>query len=53
MQPAHLDMEKLSTANGAGLVTRLSGKLSLMQVAGLAKVLPIFPTVEAALSATS
>jgi len=112
MQPAHLDLEKLPASNGANLVTRLSGKLSLetvnnfiqtmrpepaanlvldmsgvsfldsagvgalvslfvhrrskgqslaiaaltqqgmavMQVAGLVKLLPTYPTVEAALA---
>jgi anti-sigma B factor antagonist len=111
MQPAQLDLEKVSATNGSNLVTRLSGKLSLetvhnfiqtlrpepaahlvldmsgvtfldsagvgalvslfvhrrntgksfalagltqqgmavMQVAGLTKLVPIFPTVEAAL----
>jgi anti-sigma B factor antagonist len=115
MQPAHLDLEKLSASNGSNLVTRLSGKLSLetvhnfiqtlrpepaahlvldmsgvafldsagvgalvslfvhrrnqgksfalagltqqglavLQVAGLTKLLPMYPTVEAALAATS
>jgi anti-sigma B factor antagonist len=113
MQPAHLDLEKLSSSNGTSLVTRLNGKLSLetvhnfiqtlrpepsahlvldmsgvsfldsagvgalvslfvhrrnvgksfaiagltqqgmavLQVAGLVKLLPNFPTVEAALAA--
>jgi len=113
MQPAQLDLEKLSASNGSNLVTRLSGKLSLetvhnfiqtlrpepaahlvldmsgvsfldsagvgalvslfvhrrsvgksfalagltqqgmavLQVAGLVKLLPNFPTVEAALAA--
>jgi anti-sigma B factor antagonist len=113
MQPAHLDLEKLPASDGAHLVARLSGKLSLetvnnfiqtmrpepvahlvldmsgvsfldsagvgalvslfvhrrhhgqslalaaltqqgtavMQVAGLMKLLPMFPTVEAALAA--
>jgi anti-anti-sigma factor len=32
MQPAHLDLEKSPTSNGAHLVTRLSGKLSLETV---------------------
>ncbi len=112
MQPAQLDLEKLSASNNGSLVTRLSGKLSLetvhnflqtmrpepaahlvldmsglsfldsagvgalvtifvhrrnsgksfalaaltgqgaavLQVAGLAKLLPSFPTVEAALA---
>src|SRR5579863_8680349 len=114
MQPAHLDLEKLSQSNENNLVTRLNGKLSLetvsnfiqtlrpepaahlvldmsgvafldsagvgalvslfvhrrnlgksfalagltqqgmavMQVAGLVKLLPNFPTVDAALAAT-
>ncbi len=113
MEPAHLNLEKVSAANGGNLVTRLSGKLSLetvhnfiqtlrpetaahlvldmsgvsfldsagvgalvslfvhrrnlgqsfaiagltkqgtavLQVAGLTKLLPNFPTVEAALAA--
>jgi anti-anti-sigma factor len=113
MQPAKLDLEKVSASNGGNLVTRLTGKLSLetvhnfiqtlrpepaahlvldmsgvsfldsagvgalvslfvhrrhggqsfalaaltqqgmavLQVAGLAKLLPNFPTVEAALEA--
>jgi anti-sigma B factor antagonist len=113
MQPAKLDLEKVSASNGSNLVTRLNGKLSLetvhnfiqtlrpepaahlvldmsgvtfldsagvgalvslfvhrrsagksfalagltqqgtavLQVAGLAKLLPNFPTVEAALEA--
>jgi anti-sigma B factor antagonist len=113
MQPAHLDLEKVSASNGSNLVTRLNGKLSLetvhnfiqtlrpepathlvldmsgvsfldsagvgalvslfvhrrnlgksfaiagltqqgmavLQVAGLVKLLPNFPTVEAALAA--
>lgn len=113
MQPAHLDLEKLSASHGGNLVTRLHGKLSLetvnnfiqtlrpepaahlvldmsgvsfmdsagvgalvslfvhrrhngksfalagltqqgtavLQVAGLTKLLPTFPTVEAALEA--
>ena len=113
MQPAHLDLEKLSESNENNLVTRLNGKLSLetvstfiqtlrpepaanlvldmsgvafldsagvgalvslfvhrrnqgksfaitgltqqgmavMQVAGLTKLLPMYPTVEAALAA--
>jgi anti-anti-sigma factor len=113
MQPAQLDLEKLSASNGSNLVTRLNGKLSLetvhnfiqtlrpepaaylvldmsgvsfldsagvgalvslfvhrrnngqsfavaglttqgmavLQVAGLVKLLPNFPTVEAALAA--
>jgi len=113
MQPAKLDLEKVSASNGSNLVTRLTGKLSLetvhnfiqtlrpepaahlvldmsgvsfldsagvgalvslfvhrrhsgqsfalaaltqqgmavLQVAGLAKLLPNFPTVEAALEA--
>jgi anti-sigma B factor antagonist len=113
MQPAQLDLEKLSASNGSNLVTRLKGKLSLetvhnfiqtlrpepaahlvldmsgvsfldsagvgalvsllvhrrnlgrsfaiagltqqgmavLQVAGLTKLLPNFPTVEAALEA--
>jgi len=113
MQPAYLDLEKLSSSNGTNLVTRLNGKLSLetvhnfiqtlrpepaahlvldmsgvtfldsagvgalvslfvhrrnagksfaiagltqqgmavLQVAGLTKLLPNFPTVEAALEA--
>ena len=113
MQPAHLDLEKLSESNDNNLVTRLNGKLSLetvhnfiqtlrpepaanlvldmsgvafldsagvgalvslfvhrrnlgksfaltgltqqgmavMQVAGLMKLLPMYPTVEAALAA--
>jgi anti-sigma B factor antagonist len=113
MIPARLDLEKLPATNGANLVTRLNGKLSLetvhnfiqamrqepadhvvldmsgvsfldsagvgalvslfvnrrnngkslvlagltqqgsavMQVAGLTKILPVFPTVEAALQA--
>jgi anti-sigma B factor antagonist len=32
MQPAHLDLEKLSSSNGSSLVTRLNGKLSLETV---------------------
>lgn len=32
MQPAHLDLEKLSSTNGNNLVTRLNGKLSLETV---------------------
>src|SRR5580658_1288565 len=32
MQPAQLDLEKLSASNGGNLVTRLSGKLSLETV---------------------
>lgn len=32
MQPAHLDLEKLSSTNGHNLVTRLNGKLSLETV---------------------
>jgi anti-anti-sigma factor len=32
MQPAHLNLEKLPASNGANLVTRLSGKLSLETV---------------------
>jgi anti-sigma B factor antagonist len=32
MQPAQLDLEKLSASNGSNLVTRLSGKLSLETV---------------------
>jgi anti-sigma B factor antagonist len=32
MQPARLDLEKLSSSNGSGVVTRLSGKLSLETV---------------------
>lgn len=32
MQPAHLDLEKSPASNGAHLVTRLSGKLSLETV---------------------
>jgi len=113
MQPAQLDLEKLSDSNGSNLVTRLNGKLSLetvhnfiqtlrpepaaqlvldmsgvsfldsagvgalvsifvtrrnsgkslaiagltrqgsavMEVAGLTKLIPTFPTVEAALAA--
>jgi anti-sigma B factor antagonist len=113
MQPAQLDLEKVSGSNGSNLVTRLSGKLSLetvhnfiqtlrpepathlvldmsgvsfldsagvgalvslfvhprnlgksfalaglttqgmavLQVAGLVKLLPNFPTIEAALAA--
>lgn len=113
MQPAQLDLERLSSSNGSSLVTRLNGKLSLetvhnfiqtlrsepaahlvldmsgvsfldsagvgalvslfvhrrnsgksfaiagltrqgtavMQVAGLTKLLPNFPTIEAALEA--
>jgi anti-sigma B factor antagonist len=113
MQPAQLDLEKVSASNGSNLVTRLNGKLSLetvhnfiqtlrpepaahlvldmsgvsfldsagvgalvslfvhrrnlgksfaiagltqqgmavLQVAGLVKLLPNFPTVEAALEA--
>lgn len=115
MQPAQLDLEKLSESNGSNLVTRLKGRLSLetvhnfiqalrpepaaylvldmsevsfldsagvgalvslfvsrrnsgkafalagltqqgtavLQVAGLSKLLPIFPTVAAALEARS
>ncbi|MGC2751027.1 MAG: STAS domain-containing protein [Candidatus Acidiferrum sp.] len=113
MEPARLDLEKLSASNGSSLVTRLNGKLSLetvhnfiqtlrrepaahlvldmsgvsfldsagvgalvslfvhrrnlgksfalaeltqqgmavLQVAGLVKLLPNFPTIEAALAA--
>jgi anti-sigma B factor antagonist len=32
MQPAHLDLEKLSASNATNLVTRLNGKLSLETV---------------------
>ena len=32
MQPAQLDLEKLSSSNGSSLVTRLNGKLSLETV---------------------
>lgn len=32
MQPAQLDLEKLSSSNGRSLVTRLNGKLSLETV---------------------
>ncbi len=32
MQPAQLDLEKISASNGGNLVTRLSGKLSLETV---------------------
>jgi anti-anti-sigma factor len=39
MQPAQLDLEKLSQSNGSNLVTRLNGKLSLETVHNFIQVL--------------
>jgi anti-sigma B factor antagonist len=43
MQPAKLDLEKVSASNGSSLVTRLNGKLSLETVHNFIQTLRLEP----------